>query len=165
MWKSSQLLGKSVFVEYWCEKARKHVGRWTGSHDMTAKLLNTPLNSNQSSIKEMIKLTYCWDVWMFVGCTGGDSHSLFLFCISGLSVTVVWVSGREDVFTVLWQGLVCQVWRVSVYNCCRCSINRSLIIWNLKPFHSQTHFDTPAAEPHVVFKLLHSSVICSVKLV
>ena len=35
-------------VEYWCEKAKKYMSRWTGRRDITKKLLKTALNPNQS---------------------------------------------------------------------------------------------------------------------
>ena len=41
-------------VEYWCEKTRECMSRWTGRRDMTEKLLKTALNPNQSML-----LRYC----------------------------------------------------------------------------------------------------------
>ena len=35
-------------VEYWCEKTRKCMCRWTGRRDITEKWLKTALNPNQS---------------------------------------------------------------------------------------------------------------------
>ena len=40
--------------EYWCEKTRTHMSRWTGCRDMTEELLNTGLNPNHS-ITQSIK--------------------------------------------------------------------------------------------------------------
>ena len=37
-------------MEYWHEKARKHMCRWTGRRDMTEKLLKTALSPNHSII-------------------------------------------------------------------------------------------------------------------
>ena len=34
--------------EYWCEKTRKHMSRWTCHSDMTEKMLKTALSPNQS---------------------------------------------------------------------------------------------------------------------
>ena len=39
---------KKCCMEYWCEKAKKHMSRWTGGLEMTEKLLKTALNWNQS---------------------------------------------------------------------------------------------------------------------
>ena len=41
-------------VEYWCEKTRKCMSRWTGRRDITEKLLKTTLNPNQSINNEAI---------------------------------------------------------------------------------------------------------------
>ena len=55
---------KDCSVEYWCEKARKHMGRCTGSHYMSDNLLETTSNSNQSifSPEERWLLTNC-NLW------------------------------------------------------------------------------------------------------
>ena len=39
---------KDCCVEYWCEKDRNHINKWTGRHEMTEKLLEMGLNPNQS---------------------------------------------------------------------------------------------------------------------
>ena len=40
--------GTWYHVDYWFEKARKHMYMWTGRRDMTEKLLKAAINPNQS---------------------------------------------------------------------------------------------------------------------
>ena len=46
------------YVEYWCEKTRKCMSRWTGRRDITTKLLKTALNPNQS-INQCCRFVVC----------------------------------------------------------------------------------------------------------
>ena len=39
---------KECCMKYWCEKAKKHMSRWSGRLDMTEFFLKTALNPNQS---------------------------------------------------------------------------------------------------------------------
>ena len=42
---------KVCCVDYWCEKARKHMSEWTCHRNMTEKLLKMALSSNQSIVQ------------------------------------------------------------------------------------------------------------------
>ena len=45
---------KEGCVEYWCDKDRKYMSRWTGFRDITEQILKTALKPNQSLVQMAI---------------------------------------------------------------------------------------------------------------